>query len=374
MQTQKTVRAAAGAAGASGGARQQKPPREWYTIVVYEKRHVKKVLLYVGRETFTFKVPVGINIGNIAVIIKRWRVSDKTVACSASIHIVNLAKLLQEYAREEAEKAGILSQILREAEKHLAKVMSHADGAQPEAAAGAGGGPAQQTNWAPRQRYMLVVYEGSQHKTAVLHLGGGRVFVFRLPVGVEIRRLGVIIKEWQVGRTLAYSMSIHVANLAMLLRKYARGEAESAGILEPILREAEELSEVIAHADGAQPSVTAVTPREVCSKVADVVSDMRSDGYLAVRIDELVDFVNTSLSVEEKEGRQEVVVTVEDVKRCLRLDDTVRIIGDRSGEAVWLWGGSYMFLLADKASKMALKYGAVLMEAEECGENAAAAL
>ncbi len=257
MQKQKTAGAASAAAGASGGARQQKSPREWYTIVVYEKPRYKTVVFYLGKwQTFRFKVPASINVGNIAVIIRRWRVSDKTVACSASIHVANLAKLLQEYAREEAEKAGIL---------------------------------------------------------------------------------------------------------------------------EPILREAEELSEVIAHADGAQPEAVVVPKTKVCSKVTELIHDMRSDLYLAVRIDELVKTVNDVLRLEaEERGQEAEEYGEEDVKRCLKYDDTVRVIGDRSGEAVWLWGGSYMFLLADKAAKMALRYGAALMEAEEYGEedvgNAAAAL
>jgi hypothetical protein len=103
MQAQNPGVAAAGAAGALGGARQQKPPREWYTIVVYEKRSAKKVVLYLDRtETFVFTVPADVNIGNIAVIMRRWRVSDRTVAYSASIHVKNLAELLHRYAPDVA--------------------------------------------------------------------------------------------------------------------------------------------------------------------------------------------------------------------------------------------------------------------------------
>ncbi len=94
MQKQKTAGAASAAAGASGGARQQKPPREWYTIVVYERPRYKKVWLYVGRRTCAFKVPVDINIGNIAVITRRWLASGRTRAYSAQIHVDNLVKLI----------------------------------------------------------------------------------------------------------------------------------------------------------------------------------------------------------------------------------------------------------------------------------------
>jgi hypothetical protein len=91
--------AADGAAGA-GGARQQKPPQEWYTIVVYEKPRSKTVMLYVGRQTYVFNIPADVNIGNVAVIIKKWRAGGKVVACSASIHVENLMKLLAYAAKQ----------------------------------------------------------------------------------------------------------------------------------------------------------------------------------------------------------------------------------------------------------------------------------
>jgi hypothetical protein len=111
----------------------------------------------------------------------------------------------------------------------------------------------------------------------------------------------------------------------------------------------------------------AVVAHDVCGEVRGLISNMRSDGYLAIRIDELVEFVNAALRVAAEEGGQKVVeITVEDVKRCLKYDDTVRVIGGgNGGEALWLWGGSYMFMLADRAAKAAAKYGAVLMEAEK---------
>lgn len=114
--------AAVEAAGARGGPCNRTPAREWYTVVVYEKPHVKKAVLYVGREAFVFNIPADINVGNIAVLLKRWRVGGRTVAYSASIHVANLAKLLDAYAREEAERAGVLERVLS------AAVAAHADG------------------------------------------------------------------------------------------------------------------------------------------------------------------------------------------------------------------------------------------------------
>ena len=116
MERTQNQMAAERAAGAVGGAWQKKPPKEWYTIVVYEKKRVKTVVLYVGRETFTFNVPADVNIGNIAVIMKKWRVGGKTVAYSASIHAVNLAKLIDAYAHEEAtRKISLLDSVYRAA-------------------------------------------------------------------------------------------------------------------------------------------------------------------------------------------------------------------------------------------------------------------
>ena len=112
MQAQKTVRAAAEAAGASGGARQQKPPKEWYTLIVYERRRTKTAMLYLRRwQTFRFKLPADVKIGDIAVIIKRWRIGG-TVAYSTSINVANLLKLLSDSGVCE-EAAGMLEALSR---------------------------------------------------------------------------------------------------------------------------------------------------------------------------------------------------------------------------------------------------------------------
>ena len=103
MTTQNQM-AAEGAAGARGGPGNRTPEvEEWYTIVVYEKRRVKTVVAYIGRETFTFKVSPHVNVGNIAVIMKKWKVGS-AVAYSARIHAVNLVKLIDAYAYEEARR------------------------------------------------------------------------------------------------------------------------------------------------------------------------------------------------------------------------------------------------------------------------------
>jgi len=241
---------AAGAVGA-GPATERAPVkvREWYTIVVYEKPHTKTVVLYVGRETYTFKVPVDIKVGNIAVIVKQWLAGGKTPACSAVIHVINLAKLLKAYAHEAAD---VLEPIIRAAEALIADVMERADGAQPEA---------------------------------------------------------------------------YVA---------------------PALR-----------------------PRDVvCSEVKSLIIDMRDDMYLAVRMDEFVKTVNETLRVRaEERGQEHIQITADDVKRCLKYDDDVKIVADKDGEVLWLWSGAYAYLLVDIIARKALKYGAILAEAERYPEE-----
>jgi hypothetical protein len=117
--------AAEGAAGARGGPGNRTPAKkieEWYTIVVYEKRRVSTVVLYVGRETFTFKVPADRKISDLAVVVKKWRVGAAK-AYSARIHAVNLVRLIDSYAHEEAvRKISLLDPVYRAAALHGYKV------------------------------------------------------------------------------------------------------------------------------------------------------------------------------------------------------------------------------------------------------------
>jgi hypothetical protein len=102
MKTKTQIKMAPRGAGAVGGARQKKSPvKEWYTVVVYEKKKTKTVVLYVGRETFKFKIPAGREV--LGVVLKKWRVGN-TVAYSMSIHAKNLVKLIDAYAHEEATR------------------------------------------------------------------------------------------------------------------------------------------------------------------------------------------------------------------------------------------------------------------------------
>jgi hypothetical protein len=60
-------------------------------------------------------VSADVNVGNIAVIMKKWRVGA-TKAYSARIHAVNLVKLIDVYAYEEARrKISLLDPVYRAA-------------------------------------------------------------------------------------------------------------------------------------------------------------------------------------------------------------------------------------------------------------------
>jgi histone H3/H4 len=211
-------------------------------------------------------------------------------------------------------------------------------------AAGASGGPGNRTP--AREWYTIVVYEKPRSKTVVLYLGAKAV-TFKIPADVEIRDLAVVIKRWLAGgKVPAYSARIHVKNLAELLNAYAPDVAEQ---LAPTLR----VAEVVAYADGAQPE-------DACGEVRGLIRDMRSDGYLAVRVDEVVKAVNEALrAAAEEGGRKAAEVTAEAVRRCLKHDDTIEIITEDGGEVLWLWGGWYIHALIDRVVKLAAKYGEV---------------
>ena len=95
-----------------------------------------------------------------------------------------------------------------------------------------------------------------------------------------------------------------------------------------------------------------ITPQKTnaCKHIRQLISDLRSDKYLAIRLDEFVKIINDVAEISE-----------EDVKACLKHDTTVKIIND----VLWLWNDSYMYMLITDAINMARKHGGVLMEAEK---------
>jgi hypothetical protein len=95
----------------------------------------------------------------------------------------------------------------------------------------------------------------------------------------------------------------------------------------------------------------------VCRALEQVIADMRSDGYLAVRLDEFVRWLN-----------KHVEATADDVKECLRYDTTVKIVRTKNAEVMWLWESWNYYELVEKVADMAARYRAVLAEPENPDE------
>jgi hypothetical protein len=98
MEIKNTQVAAERAAGAVG-ARQKNPAT--YTVVVYERKRVKTVVLYVGDGTFVFKVPASREVPG--VVKKTWSLG-RTKAYSMRVRARDVAELITMYAHEEAAR------------------------------------------------------------------------------------------------------------------------------------------------------------------------------------------------------------------------------------------------------------------------------
>jgi hypothetical protein len=220
--------------------------------------------------------------------------------------------------------------------------------------AGAGGGPAWQQNWASKEWYTIVVYERPRLKTVVVYVGD-RVFAFKAPACAVVS--AEVLKMWRIGNTVAYSARIYAADLAELINTYVETRVADAA----------------AHAGGVQLSAETLDVvknggSDVCREVNNLVSDLRSDLVLAMRMDEFVGTVNRGLQVgaELRGEALQLMATPEHVKHCLKHDDSVKIIvAEDGGEALWLWGGWYMHHLVYRVTRNALRYGTILAEAEK---------
>jgi hypothetical protein len=87
--------------------------RGTFTVVVYGRKRVKTVVLYVGRGVFVFKVPASREVRG--VVKRRWRVGG-TDAYSARVRARDVAELIDAYAHEEAaRKIHMLDPVYRAA-------------------------------------------------------------------------------------------------------------------------------------------------------------------------------------------------------------------------------------------------------------------
>jgi hypothetical protein len=105
------------AAGAGGGpARQQNGApalKKFYTVVVYEKKRIKTVVLYAGWETFVFKIPA---YREVRGTVKKTWTAGNTKAYVMYVRAGELAKLIHAYAHEEAmRKISLLDPLFRAA-------------------------------------------------------------------------------------------------------------------------------------------------------------------------------------------------------------------------------------------------------------------
>jgi hypothetical protein len=92
----------------------------------------------------------------------------------------------------------------------------------------------------------------------------------------------------------------------------------------------------------------------ICEKVGDLISSLRSDLYVALPLDQFVSMLNGP----------ETKVTEADVRACIKIDDTVKIVNTGGREIMWLWGDWRLHWLIDKILELANEYGEVVVVTE----------
>jgi len=119
---------------------------------------------------------------------------------------------------------------------------------------------------------------------------------------------------------------------------------------------AQQGQKMAAEAAGASAGAWQQNPA-VCAKINELIRDMRSDGFLAIRMDEFVRWLN-----------KYVDAVADDVKECLRHDTTVKIVRTKNAEVMWLWESWNYYELVEKVADMAARYRSVLAEPENPDE------
>lgn len=100
----------------------------------------------------------------------------------------------------------------------------------------------------------------------------------------------------------------------------------------------------------------------ICKHVNQLIDDMRSDMYMAVRIDEFVKLVNERLRIEEGNATE---ATVYDVVTCLRYDPTVKVYITANSIVLWLWSDWMLHRLINEAVDAAEKHREVMVSYRE---------
>ena len=106
-------------------------------------------------------------------------------------------------------------------------------------------------------------------------------------------------------------------------------------------------------AAGAQAGAWQQNP--ACKYIKQWIDDLRSDMYMAIALDKFIEMINGYLdTIGEKDE-----ITKEDVKTCIRYDDTVKIMDVNGKEVLWLWGGWRLHDLIRRVAEVAAKEGEV---------------
>ncbi len=106
---------------------------------------------------------------------------------------------------------------------------------------------------------------------------------------------------------------------------------------------------------GAQGGAWQQNPSDVCSRIKQLIDDLRSDLFVALTLDRFVIYVNDPEMPK---------VTKDDVKACVKNDETVKIVSINGKEVMWLWEGWRLYDLARKTVSLASEYGEAVVIAE----------
>jgi hypothetical protein len=87
-------------------------------------------------------------------------------------------------------------------------------------------------------------------------------------------------------------------------------------------------------------------PPEVCNRVKQLVDDLRSDLFAALTLDAFVIYASDP----------DMPVTKEDVKTCLKYDDTVKFVSVNGKEVLWLWDGWRLHDFVNRIIDLAKNY------------------
>jgi hypothetical protein len=94
-----------------------------------------------------------------------------------------------------------------------------------------------------------------------------------------------------------------------------------------------------------------------CVYIRRWIDSLRSNLHLAVSVEKLLDLMNGYLEEVGEDDLDISKVTKEDLKRCLKYDDTVKFIETKKGEVLWLWDGWRLHNLINRIIEVAAEEG-----------------